>query len=449
MIANAPPHARRAPPAQALVAAVAAGSLAQAAGVTAGDLVCSVNGTPPQDYLEYRFLIAEEQVELVLAGGDGRFRTLTIAKHPDQDLGIEFAQELFDGMRTCHNRCLFCFVAQLPRGLRPSLYVRDDDYRLSFLHGNFLTLTNFTQHDLRRVARLRLSPLYVSVHAVDPALRGRLLGNAGAPPIREQLRALAAEGITVHAQVVLCPGHNDGPVLAETIETLAGLYPAVASLAVVPVGLSAHRAGLPALPPVSSPQARQLCRLAGGYQRRFRAALGSCFLYLADEIYQLAGLPFPSAPSYEGFPQVENGVGLARLFLNEVARLRPFARRWPCWRRLTLVTGAAGAPLVERLADRLQALGVQGRPLVVANTLFGPTVTVSGLLAGADVLRALRGAELAQAVVIPASCLREGRFLDDLELAALPAALGRPVLAAAGPTDLWRQLHPRQGAAHA
>jgi len=436
------PRAHRQPLAR--VAQVMPGSPAQAAGMRPGDALRWVNSTVPQDYLDYRFLAAEDQVQLGWVTPQGRVRTARLEKHPDQDLGLVFSSVLFDGMRTCANRCPFCFVHQLPPGLRPSLYVRDDDYRLSFLCGNYVTLTNCSPADLERVVRLRLSPLYVSVHAADPALRARMLGRRQVPDLLGQLRDLAAAGIRVHAQVVLCPGMNDGQVLADTVERLAALYPGVASLVVVPVGLTAHREGLPGIRGVAPAQARATVRWVHARQRELLARLDSRFVYLSDEFYLLAGRPFPPAPAYEGFPQLENGVGMSRRFLNETGRLCPRPGWQPRYRSLTLVTGLAARPLAAALAARLGELGVAAEVFAVENSLFGPPVTVAGLLPGRDLLAALRTQPLGEAVAIPDSCLAEGRFLDDVELAAVAGAAGRPLLAAAGPRQLWRALCGRE-----
>jgi len=428
-------HAR--PPAR--IAAVAPGSPAARAGLQPDEALLAVNGETPLDCLEYRFLCAEEKVRLTVADKDGRLRALTILKNVDEDLGVEFTEDLFDGLRTCRNRCVFCFVAQLPRGLRRSLYLRDDDYRMSFLHGNFLSLTNFTADDLARVTRMRLSPLYVSVHATDPEIRNRMLGRADAPPILEQMRPLLAAGVELHSQVVLCPGLNDGEVLSQTIADLVRI--GAASIGIVPVGLSDHRQGLPALRAVGTGEARALVRQVHRLQREYRATLGRGFVYLADEIYLLAGWRLPPAPAYDGFPQLENGIGMARLFLNEVGRLRASPGRQPQVRTLTLITGLAGEPLVRVLADRLGMLGVQARVLPTENRLFGKQITVSGLLAGADVIRALaEDPERSEAVALPAQCLNEGRFLDDVTVEQVAEAAGRPVILAASPRDLWRRL---------
>jgi len=434
-----------------VVTAVAKGSPAERAGIEpaagcgAGDRLISIAGAPVRDYVDYRFLSAEERVEIVILKPGGARLAITVEKHPDEDLGLDFAGELFDGMRLCRNRCLFCFYDQLPKGLRESLYLRDDDFRLSFLHGNFITLTNLSAADLARICRQRLSPLYVSVHATEPGLRRRILGNPRAPDLLAQMRRLAAGGIEMHAQVVLCPGINDGEALSRTVADLAELHPAVASVAVVPVGLTRHRAGLPDLRPVESAGAARLLKRVYRWQADFLARFGSRFVFAADEIYLLAGEKFPAAAEYEGFPQRENGVGLARLFLDElrpVRRLRPADFRAAAGRppaaglRVTLVTGMAARGLVGKLAAKMRRQGVRAQVVAVENRLLGERVTVAGLLAGQDLAAALVGRELGDVVALPASALRDGEFLDGLRVKDLSRRLGTSIVRAAGPKEL-------------
>jgi len=430
------------------ITGVKRGSPAAAAGIVAGDRLLSIAGAPVRDYLDYRFHSADEHIEAEVLTPQGTRRTVAVEKHPDEDLGLDFADPLFDGVRLCRNRCLFCFYDQLPRGrcaacgLRASLYVRDDDFRLSFLHGNFVTLTNLADEDFTRIGEQRLSPLYVSVHATDAALRRRMLGNRRAPDILTQMRRLGRRGIVMHAQVVLCPGINDGEALSRTIADLAALHPAVASVAIVPVGLTKHRAGLPGLRAVSAPTARRLLEQMREWQRDFLSRLGSRFVFAADEIYLLAGEPFPAAAEYEGFPQRENGVGPARLFLDELKRTN-FRRA--AGTAVTLVTGIAARGLVEAMAARMREHGGRAHVIAIRNRLLGARITVAGLLAGKDIVGGLADCDLGDVVALPAAALRDGAFLDDMTVEELSRRLGKRVIAAAGPRELARRLAGRMG----
>ncbi|MFB3879966.1 MAG: DUF512 domain-containing protein [Armatimonadota bacterium] len=419
------------------VRAVAPGSAAWRAGVRAGDSIVSVNGRKPRDYIHYRYLTTEPRVTLVVAGANGKRRRLAIEKGVDEDLGLSFTTDVFDGVMSCRNRCSFCFVSQLPPGLRPALYVKDDDYRLSFLHGNFITLTNLTPADRRRIAREHLSPLYVSVHATEPDVRRQLFGRATVDPLAE-MRRLGAKGIRFHVQVVVCPGVNDGPHLARTVRDLAGLYPAVASIGVVPVGLTRYAAA--GIRAVTRPVARGLLAAVGRWQSEFRATLGTRLVFAADELYLLVrggssrplSALLPKRSDYEGFPQLGNGIGCARQFLDSLGRLRaPRLRRSVSVR---LVTGEMAAPLVAALAARLRRGDVEARVCVVRNRLFGRSVTTAGLLAGGDIARALGVRARSDLVIVPGTAIRENEgFIDGMTLEQLSDRLGIPVTAASTP----------------
>ena len=425
------------PSSPVVIARVTKGAPADDAGIQAGDRLVSINGTAVRDYVDYKFLSAEDRIGVEVIDSDCARRTVVIEKHPDQDLGLGFASDVFDGMRLCRNRCIFCFYDQLPRGLRETLYVRDDDFRLSFLHGNYITLTNLSEDDLGRICGQRLSPLYVSVHATETALRRRLLGNPRAPDVLDQMRRLAECGIEMHAQVVFCPGLNDGRHLARTVRDLAALHPAVASVAIVPVGLTGHRAGLADLQAVGGDDARQVLEHIAAWQREFLSRFRSRFIFASDELYLLAGKNFPGADEYEGFPQSENGVGLARLFLGETdkADFRPAAGL-----SVTLVTGVSATGTVRRLAAKMRRQGVRSNVVVVRNRLLGDTVTVAGLLAGEDVAAALARRIATDLVVLPASALRDNEFLDGVTVKELSRRVGKKVIRAAGPRELARAL---------
>src|SRR5581483_5317647 len=324
----------------------------------------------------------------------------------------------------------------LPRGLRKSLYVKDDDYRLSFLHGNYITLTALPESEIERILELRLSPLYISVHATDPVVRHFLLGSPKTirGDLMERMRRLAAGGIRMHAQIVLCPGLNDGPHLARSVRELGELHPGVATVAVVPVGLTRHRDGLFPLRAITATEARAVVRAIHGWQATFLATRGTRLVFAADELYLRAGEPLPPAAAYEGFPVVEDGVGLVRRFEDELRALgrRPLRPRWREGRIVTVVTGELFGPILDRLARALPIAGLTVDVVPVPHELFGRAIGVAGLLTGEDVARALTGRRLGDVVLVPRVALTEtkGVFLDDVAPADLGAHLGVPVHAA-------------------
>lgn len=401
------------------------------AGVRPGDQLVSVDGQPVRDVLDFQYLTADESFELEVRRC-GRASTFHVSRELEEDLGIEFEEELFDGLRSCSNNCVFCFLQQTPKGLRKSLYVRDDDFRLSFAHGNYITLTNLTDEDMYRICSQRMSRLFISVHATDPELRGRIMGNTNAGRIMDQMRRFADARITMHTQIVVCPGINDGENLERSVKDLASLHPAVDSIAVVPVGLTGHREGLTPLNPVSAREAKETLDMCGRLQREFLDGLGTQLVYPSDEFYLLVQHAFPSADEYEGFPQLENGVGISRIFLDELAEaqeqeseLRPGG--------YILVTGTLAAPMVQRLADHLEAQeGVSARVCAINNKFLGESITVAGLLTGRDIQDALSGCvSRDEEVLIPNVALNGDRFLDDMSVAELERVIRCRVMAVA------------------
>jgi len=402
--------------------------MAEAAGVRAGDVITAVNGEAFADLIEYRFLAADEKVVLDLRR-DGKPRRARIRKEVDEGLGITFTAGVFDGIRTCRNSCVFCFLHQMPPGMRETLYVPDDDYRLSVTQGNYVTLTNVSEEELRRVLRLHLSPLYVSVHATDPEVRRRMLRCRGSAEVLPLMRRLADADIEMHCQIVLCPGYNDGEVLERTVADLAEFWPAVQSVAVVPVGLTRFRERLVPLEPVTPGVAVETLARLERWRERLLAEIGTRLVFPADEIYLKAGAPIPERDAYEGFPQTEDGIGLSRLFLDELLQVRARPARPAGGReRVLLVTGVLAHPMVADLAVELSRLsGHRVEAVAVPNRFFGESITVAGLLTGQDVLASLRAAGPADRAYVPRVLLNGERFLDDVTVAEATAALGVPV----------------------
>jgi putative radical SAM enzyme (TIGR03279 family) len=439
----------------ARVVAVAPGSPADAAGLSPGDEILSLNGETVRDVIQYQLQTDEPLVELELRRG-GLERHVEVEKRAGEPLGVELASAVFDRVRTCDNHCPFCFIYQLPAGMRRSLYLKDDDYRLSFLYGNFTTLTRFTEADLERVVTEGLSPLYVSIHATDPDLRARLLRNRRGATSLRWLGALLDAGVEVHGQIVVCPDLNDGPALHDTLLGVLDRFPRLASIGVVPLGVSAHTTE-PDLRPHTRAHPLAVLDTVEWWQDRFVDALGRRLVFAADEYYLLAGLPFPASDAYEGFPQHENGVGMARSFAADVRRSaagesvdatgpRSGFFAWVDGapregyraartsevslavtdrsRRTTILTGEYGAQVLEPLLPELnQVARSEVTVLPIANSFFGGNIAVTGLLTGRDVAGALASAPAPARYLLPDVVLSSGRFLDGLTVADLP----RPV----------------------
>ena len=411
-----------------LIDSVTPGSIAASFEVEAGDRLLAVNGAPLRDLIDFSYFTAsEEELLLEIEKADGEVWELEVERDAGQSLGLSFSAPT---PARCANNCLFCFVHQLPKGLRKPLYVKDEDYRLSFINGNYVTLANIKTPALNRIIEQHLSPLYISVHTTNPALRERLLGKQGIPPILEQLQSLAAARIAMHTQVVLCPGLNDGDELQRTVAELATLFPAVQSLAVVPLGLTSHRQKLPLLTPVDTEYARHFISIWQPLAAALRKKLRQPFLFLADELFLKAGLPFPPLKEYGNFPQIENGVGMVPLFLKESVQTLRRAKPIGTF-RTTVVTGVSSAGIVgEFLAALGEKTGLDLVPLAVQNRLFGPSVTVTGLVSGSDIIEALADHDTGSFLLVPDVMLKEGEglFLDDVSLDELEQRIGCPVV---------------------
>lgn len=429
------------------VAAVEGGSLAERLGIRPGDVLVSLNGHPLRDVLDVHFYAADERLRLVVRR-EGQEMSLQADRDYDTPLGLDFTSPVFDGMRLCDNRCEFCFVAQMPprgRGLRRSLYLRDDDYRYSVLYGSFITLTNLSEEDWQRFEEQRLAPLYISVHATEPALRRQVFGREDIPDILGQVDRLAALGVAMHAQVVLVPGLNDGSHLQRTVADLADRYPAVQSIGIVPVGLTRyHRGDCRTYAPG---EARTAIDQVRPLQKSYRDQHGVLLVYLADEWYLLAGTALPPEEDYDGYPQVENGIGLVRQFLEDSARVH-VSRFTPPIPHLTLACGISIAPVIVEETKKLsEKTGVRFEVVPVVNRLFGESVTVSGLLGGEDVIAALQKLDLGL-VCLPRAMFDEAgeRTLDDLTVQDFVERLGRPVIVAGRMSEVYDRLTGLGGA---
>jgi putative radical SAM enzyme (TIGR03279 family) len=408
---------------------VEAASPAHRAGLAPGDEIVAVNGNPVPDELALKFFLAEsEHVELALIRADGRKEILEAELAEDRGLGVEV--EDFR-TRTCNNACLFCFVEQLPPNARKSLKIKDDDFRLSFLHGNYITLTNLNDGDLDRIITQALSPLYISVHATDPGLRARILGRKRTDDLAAKIRCLIAGGIRIHAQIVLMPQINDGEHLRKTVFDLYSWHPGVHSVAVVPLGLSAYRRAGSILIPVTPPFCREIMRQVTPWQRQFRKECGRAFVYLADEFYIQGKAAIPGAGSYDDFAQIEDGVGMARQFLDDFAvQMNRRRGRLPKLRG-TLATGRLFYPHLRRCAAAFNhKFGAHLQVIAVKNQFLGKSITVAGLLAGQDFIAALGGRPLGDFVIIPQETVSqvEGIFLDGQSPEDVGGRLGIPVI---------------------
>jgi len=431
--------------AKPVVTSVRPGSPADKVGIRPGDKLMEINGQPVRDELDYRFLAADARVELRVIGSGGSVTSMTLEKELDEDLGVEFGgKATFDGIYTCHNNCVFCFVHQQPRGLRPTLTLMDDDFRLSYMHGNFITLVGISDEHWQRIFQQKLSPLYISVHATHDDLRATLLGTDKGRGIMRQLRELAEGGIAFHTQVVSVPGLNDGANLDRTVADLVSLGPdALLSISVVPVGLTRYRQGLHEVRSYTGPEAAALIEQAEAWQRRLLPEWGSVVVQPSDEWYVLAHREVPPAEHYGGYDQLENGVGMIRLFVEQMKETTPrLPAALPEPRKVSVVTGVLGTGTLTQaaawLTEHVQNLTVAAH--TVRNDFYGHTVTVAGLLMGGDMVAQLRTMDdLGDLVVLPAVAFRDadGRSLDNLTREEISVLLGGvPVALAGSPAEL-------------
>ena len=400
-----------------VIKAVTPGSPASRAHIRPGDKLTKVNGHRIVDVLDYKYYTYDPRIVLETVSPDGTTATHMICKQEGEDPGLEFETYLMDNARSCANQCIFCFVDQLPQGMRETLYFKDDDARLSFLTGNYITLTNLSKREIQRICNLRISPINISVHATDPQLRCEILQNKRGGEILDIMRRFADAGISMDCQIVCCPDVNDRAQLQRSMEDLSALYPAVNSVSIVPVGLTKHREGLVPITPFDRPRAAETVRQVEAYAAVCRAKYGSRIFFCADELYLKASLPLPPDEAYEGYPQLENGVGMLRLleedFLFAMEELEP-GHPVP----FSVATGVSAAPFIRALVEKAAARypGVQGTVYPIVNDFFGHTINVTGLITGQDLIRQLRGKPLGEKLLLPRNMLRHGEtvFLDDV-----------------------------------
>lgn len=408
------------------------GSIGEELGIEVGDKLISINGQFIEDIIEYKYCLSEEFLEVEIEKADGEAWLLEIEKSYDEDLGIEFDNPILTHLKSCQNKCIFCFIDQLPKGMRESLYFKDDDSRLSFLHGNYITLTNMREEDINKIIKYRISPINVSVHSTNGELRKKMLNNRFADNIMDVLKRLVLNEIKVNCQIVLCPDINDGVELDNSLRDLARLGSGVESVAVVPAGITRFREGLHSIEPFTKETSLKTIVQINRWQKFFLSTKRSNFVYLSDEFYILAGIDFPPAEQYEGFPQLENGVGMmSKLEVEFMRYLRKLPKALKTQKKATIVTGTLAFSFIKALTDKLENKieGLVVDVVAVANNFFGGCVSVAGLLTGQDILKALREVEIGDVLILPESMLKAGErvFLDDFTVEQLETELGVPI----------------------
>ena len=416
------------------ITSVEPGSPARRARIHKGDTLISINGNAITDVLDYRFYMTDEHLEILLCDQEKKLRTVVVEKDEYDDLGLEFETYLMDRQMGCKNACIFCFVDQTPPGMRKSLYFKDDDTRMSFLFGNYTTLTNLKEGDIQRIIKMHISPINISIQTMNPALRVQMMKNPFAGESLKFVRMLTEGGIKINTQIVLCPGYNDGEQLEYSLSELAKLGPNVQSIAVVPVGLTRYREKLTPLRGFFPQEAVEVVKTMERWGEYFCKEYGTRTAYASDEFYILAGKDFPPYEFYEDFAQLENGVGMMTLMQHDFTQALKEAQleQSPAAHRCTIATGQLAYPMMQDFAERVQQAfpQVQVQVKKIRNDFWGPTITVAGLITGQDLLAQLEGLDLGSELLIPANMLRheQDRFLDDLTLEQVQETLGVPVL---------------------
>ncbi len=417
----------------ALIKYVEKGSIAEELGLEAGDTIIKINNTEIKDVLDYRFLINDEFITLTVLTKQGEVAEVDIEKDAYEPLGVEFESSLMDKPLHCTNKCVFCFIDQLPKGMRESLYFKDDDTRLSFFQGNYVTFTNLDDDEIDRIIRLRISPINISVHTMNPDLRVRMLKNPKAARLPEIMRKLCDKGIIMNCQIVLCPTYNDGVELSYTIEKLYEMRSCVKSVSVVPIGLTKHREGLCPMTAVDNDKARELIAEIEKWQKKAMNEIGTGFVYASDEIYLKAGYEIPESNAYCGFPQIENGVGMIASLREELTDALKDSPATEKNRTVTLVTGAAVhstmCNFAEEITKKYPHIKINVEKII--NNFFGEQITVSGLLCGCDIIEQLRGKNLGDNLIITKNMLRDGEnvLLDDVTTEEIERELNTKIIA--------------------
>ncbi len=408
-------------------------SIAEELGIVPGDVLVSINDCEVKDIIDYKFLISDDYVVVSIEKENGDIWEFEIEKEYDEDLGIFFTNPLIDKAKSCRNKCMFCFIDQLPKGMRKTLYFKDDDSRLSFLQGNFITLTNLNDEDIERIVKYRISPINISVHTTNPELRIKMLNNKNAGKLFGILKKFSEAKIEMNCQIVLVPGVNDGSELDRTLEDLSSLYPSINSVAVVPVGITKYREGLHHIEPFDSQGSLKLIKQLKEKQNHFISKLGTRFVFPSDEFFCVAGIEVPIYDQYEGFPQIENGVGLMRLFFYEVDQaLKKIKVDVSNNKKYILATGTLAANYMENICkmvmDKIKGLNIVVVP--IKNNFFGDTITVSGLVTGGDLIDQLKDYKEFDGIIIPESMLRSGEdvFLDDYTLSDIEKILDTRII---------------------
>ena len=402
-----------------IISAIHQGSLAEELELVPGDKIISINEQELTDIIDLSFALADEEIEMLIEHENGEQEIIAFEKDMDEELGAEFESAVFGKIRQCANNCYFCFVDQVAPNMRDSLYIKDDDYRLSFLYGNFVTMTNMGPRDLERIHRLHLSPLYISVHTTNPKLRGEMLRTKRGELIMEQLAKLNEADVEYHTQVVLCPGLNDGAELDRTIQDIISMQPYAKTLCIVPVGLTKFRENCYPLKTFDAQGAKKVIEQVRHWQEKMRKQIGKNFIYLSDEFYLLAGEPLPKAEEYDGFPQLDNGIGLTRNFIEQWKETEINPNNYQKLLNLDIICGKSAGKVIKNLVDELNIDNLNANVLALENEFFGHEVTVTGLLTGQDIIKNLKQNKANRdGIIIPSCALREGEdiFLDDYTL---------------------------------
>ncbi|WP_333593424.1 DUF512 domain-containing protein [Anaerospora hongkongensis] len=406
-------------------------SIAEELEIEVGDKLISINGTEIKDIIDYKFLMADDYIEVEIEKQDGEIWTFEVEKDYQEDLGIEFENAIMDEARSCHNNCLFCFIDQLPDGMRNTLYFKDDDSRLSFLQGNFVTLTNMNNEDLDRIIRYRISPINISVHTTNAELRKKMLNNRFAGDIYDKLKKLAKAGITMNCQIVLCPGYNNGEELVKTVSDLYKLYPAIENVAAVPVGVTKFRKNLNEITLYDAQSAKAEIEQISQFQQKALKKIGSPFVRLADEFYVMAGVEVPSTDFYGDFEQIEDGIGMIRFFRDSISKnLKKLNKK--AKGSFTLITGVSAYDEIEwaakAITEKNDKITVNIQRIV--NDFFGPTITAGGLLTGQDIMKQVQADNVFDYIIMPKNMFKSGEsiMLDDVTIAELENYFNKKIL---------------------